>query len=97
MDDYLEPGSLTWRQAEALRRLLPEGTRIEHLSRWEAAGLIRLHSPHAAWRREPPTPRQEKFLRRRGLWREGLTRGEASDLIAEALREEGSGPGWRGA
>jgi hypothetical protein len=45
VDDYLEPGSLTWRQADALRRLLPEGTRIEHLSRWEAAGLIRLHSP----------------------------------------------------
>ena len=99
MEDYLEPGSLTWRQAEALRRLLPEGTRIriEHLSRWEAAGLIKMYSPHAAWRREPPTPRQEKFLRRRDLWREGLTRGAASDLIAEALREERKGPGWRGA
>ena len=97
MDDYLEPGSLTWRQAEELRRVLPKGTRIEHLSRWAAAGLIRLRSPHAAWRREPPTPRQEEFLRPRGLWREGLTRGEASDLIAEALKKERYGPGWRGA
>jgi hypothetical protein len=96
MDDYMERGSLTWRQAEELRRLLPEGTRIEHLSRWEAAGLIKLHSPHAAWRREPPTPRQEEFLRRRGLWREGLTRGAASDLITEALVKEGKRPGCRG-
>jgi hypothetical protein len=93
MDDHLEPGSLTWRQAEALRQLLPEGTPICHLSRSDAAGLIQLHSPHAAWRREPPTPRQEEFLRPRGLWREGLTRGEASDLIAEALRKERTGPG----
>jgi hypothetical protein len=83
--------------AQALRRLLPEGTRIEHLSRWEAAGLIQMHSPHAAWRREPPTSRQQEFLQARGLWREGLTRGAASDLITEALREERSGPGWRGA
>jgi hypothetical protein len=94
MDDYLEPGSLTWRQAEALRRLLPEGTPIGHLSRWEAAGLIKMHSPHAAWKREPPTDRQEQFLRPRGLWREGLTRGEASDLIGEALVKERNGPGW---
>ena len=95
MDDYLEPGSLTWRQAEELRRLLPEGTRIriEDLSRSEAAGLIKMHSPHAAWRREPPTPRQEEFLRRRGLWRGGLSRGEASDLIARALEKESNGPG----
>ena len=28
MDDYLEPGSLTWRQAEELRRLLPKGSRL---------------------------------------------------------------------
>ena len=94
MDDYLEPGSLTWRQAEALRRLLPEGTPIGHLNRWEAAGLIKMHSPHAAWRREPPTDRQEQFLRPRGLWREGLTRGEASDLIGVALVKERNGPGW---
>jgi hypothetical protein len=93
MDDHLEPGSLTWRQAEELRRLLPEGTPICHLSRSDAAGLIRLHSPHAAWRREPPTPRQEGFLRLRGLWRGGLSRGEASDLIARALEKEGNGPG----
>jgi hypothetical protein len=92
MDDYMERGSLTWRQAEALRQLLPEGTPIEHLSRWKAAGLIKLHAPNAAWRREPPTPWQERFLRLRGLWRDGLTRGEASDLIAAALEKESNGP-----
>ena len=62
MDDYMERGSLTWRQAEALRQLLPEGTPIEHLSRWKAAGLIRVvgtpnaarasGTPRAGWRRE---------------------------------------------
>jgi hypothetical protein len=50
MEDYLEPGSLTWRQAEALRRLLPEGTRIEHLSRW---GSLVAFSPYRRGR--PPS------------------------------------------
>jgi hypothetical protein len=90
MEDYLEPGSLTWRQAEELRRLLPEGTPIGHLSRYEAAGLIKLHTPTAAWRRAVPTARQEEFLRKRGLWRQGLTRGEAADLIGETLEKERS-------
>ncbi len=85
MDDYFEPGSLTWVQAEELRRLLPDGTPISHLSRYEAAGLIRLHSPTATWRQEPASTRQQEFLQRRGLWREGLTKGEASELIREAI------------
>jgi hypothetical protein len=90
-EEWMEPGSLTWRQALELRRLLPEGTEVGHLSRYEAAGLIRLHSPHARWRREPATQRQKDFLGHRGLWRDGLTRGEASDLIGEALKKE---RGW---
>ncbi len=81
MEDYLEPGSLSVWQAVELRRLLPEGAPIGHLSRWEAAGLIALLSPNASWRRKPPTDRQVNFLRSHGRWREGLTRGEASDLI----------------
>jgi hypothetical protein len=85
MDDFLEPGSLTWVQAMELRRLLPEGTPIGHLSRYEAAGLIQLHTPTAAWRGEPASDRQKKFLQRHRLWREGLTKGEASELISKAI------------
>ncbi len=84
MDD---DGTLTWRQALELRRLLPEGTRIDHLSRWEATGLIALHSPYAPWRKKPPSSRQEEFLRIHGQWREGLTRGKASDLIGEIKQQ----------
>ena len=76
---------LTWRQAVELQRLLPKGTPIGHLSRYKAAGLIKLHSPNAAWRGEPATPRQEAFLRRHGQWQPGLTRGAASDRIAAIL------------
>ena len=92
MDDkWLEPGSLTWRQEEELRQLLPKGTPVMHLSRYEAAGLIHLHSPNAFWRRQPPTEKQVSFLRRRGLLREGLTRGEAAALIGEAIRQDREG------
>jgi hypothetical protein len=87
-DDYLQPGSITWRQAEALRRLVPAGTPIGLLSRYEAAGLLKLADPNARWRRKLPTPRQREFLWDRGLWRPGLTRGEASDLISEAIERE---------
>ena len=30
---------------------------------------------------------QETFLKQRGLWRQGLSKGEASALIGEALRK----------
>jgi hypothetical protein len=42
----------------------------------------------AGWRGKLPTLRQEEFLRDRGLWRPGLTRGEASALIGEAIEKE---------
>jgi hypothetical protein len=49
MDDrYFQPGSVHWRQSEALRRLLGEDTPTADLSRYEAAGLIKLHNPNAA-------------------------------------------------
>jgi len=31
----------------------------------------------------PPTPKQEAFLRQQGLWRAGISRGEAFDAIKE--------------
>ncbi len=85
MKKYLEPGSLTRYQAEKLECLLPEGTPISHLSCYQAAAMIKLHDPTAAWRQEPASDRQKQFLERRGLWREGLTKGEASDLIEKEI------------
>ncbi len=32
-------------------------------------------------RQLPPTARQEKFLKEKGKWRDGMSRGEAFDLI----------------
>lgn len=32
-----------------------------------------------------PTRRQERFLKQRGLWRAGMSRGEAFDCISAAL------------
>jgi hypothetical protein len=34
----------------------------------------------------PPTVRQVAFLKARGRWREGMSRGEAQDLIGQLLR-----------
>src|SRR5262245_66569430 len=39
-------------------------------------------------RRMSPTPRQEALLRREGIWREGMTRGEAFDAIGRLIRAE---------
>jgi hypothetical protein len=53
-----------------------------------AEALRRLRDPHAAWRREPPTPAQERFLRSNNLWQQGFTRGQASTLISEFIAWE---------
>lgn len=36
----------------------------------------------AAWRREQPSAGQQSYLERRGRWRPGMSRGEASDVIS---------------
>ncbi len=38
-----------------------------------------------ARRQMSPTVRQERFLKERGKWKEGMTRGEAYDLIRVLL------------
>ena len=85
--DRSAPGSITHLQAYRVRELLGENTPTDHLSWGAADRLIKLHDPDAAWRKEPATQRQETFLKNRGLWRQGLSRGEASALIEEALRK----------
>jgi hypothetical protein len=86
--DRSAPGSITHLQSFRLRQLLGENTPTDHLSWAAAERLIQLHDPDAAWRKEPATQRQETFLKHRGLWRQGLSKGEASALIREALRKE---------
>ena len=39
----------------------------------------------AAWRRKPATIKQEAFLRKLDLWRDGMSRGEASQAISHAM------------
>lgn len=38
-----------------------------------------------ARRRLPPTERQVQLLRKLGTWRDGMTRGEASDAIRRSM------------
>jgi hypothetical protein len=48
----------------------------------------------ARWRDKPPTEKQLRFLREHGRRRPVANRGEASDLIAAALRQEEQMPGY---
>ncbi|MBL8798663.1 MAG: hypothetical protein JNM56_32515 [Planctomycetia bacterium] len=93
MEDVYDEEPLSWYQAETLRRLLPPETPIDHLNRFEAMCLIRLHSPHAKWRDRPPTDKQRSFLERFERWRVGLSRAEAAQLIDEILTYAAQLPG----
>jgi hypothetical protein len=88
MADPLEPGSISVLQSYRLKQLLGQNTPTEHLTFAEAERLIRLHDPNAAWRLGLATPSQQRFMRRYGLWRDGLTRGAASALIGEIKGRE---------
>jgi hypothetical protein len=84
-DILIRTWSATPRQLDCLAGLgvYPDGP----ITRKAASDLI--ERTISLRRRLPPTPRQESFLRARGLWREGLTRGEASDLIGKVKAGEG--------
>jgi hypothetical protein len=75
------PGLPTRRQAAFLERhdLDPEGQldyygAMSHINRFINAR-----------RQLAPTPRQIQLLKARGLWRDGMTRGEAFDLIRNKI------------
>ena len=55
---------------------------LNHFDAWVTIGAF-----VDSRRRLPPTARQEQLLRTRGLWRPGMTRGEAFDLIARIKKE----------
>ena len=78
-DRFIQQFSATNRQLACLTKfgLAPDGP----VRKYEAHRLI---SQEIDRRRGlPPTPRQEKFLRSRGRWRDGMTGGEAFDLIGQ--------------
>jgi hypothetical protein len=56
-----------------------QGFAEDHARRQGAASLIR---SDASWRARPASDKQRALLERWGQWREGLTAGEASDVIA---------------
>jgi hypothetical protein len=96
MDKYYADGDgrdgpPTPKQIEVLKQILPRNVRhwIGGLTREGADIAIRMYSDR--WSMLPPTPRQVWFLRRHGLWSEGMTRGRASELIALAKSRDGRG------
>ena len=69
----------TPRQLACLREMgvaVPEG-----LTAHRADRLIKSHREE--WEGLPPTLGQENYLRRRLLWKNGLTRGEAARMIGK--------------
>lgn len=45
------------------------------------AGAQGLNARDARWRHDQPSEKQEAILRKRGRWRDGMSKGEASDLL----------------
>jgi hypothetical protein len=80
-------GSITTLQIMILRHLCPRKD-FQHLSSEEATRLINSVEPYARWRRHRASPKQESWLLAKGLWQDGLTKGEASILIAITIRRE---------
>jgi hypothetical protein len=74
----------TERQLKVLRELgiQPKPT----LSRYEAMQIIEENA--AAWATLPPTRQQQWFLDQHRLWRTGMTRGQASELIEVIKRQQ---------
>ena len=76
-DRIMKPA--TPRQVACLRQMgveMPEGLTAHRANR-----LIKSH--WTEWEGLPPTLTQEDYLRRRNLWKAGLTRGDAARLIGK--------------
>lgn len=82
---YFQPA--TPKQQDVLYDLLPPGhwPKIPAMSKQEAHAIISQHVSNA---QSPPSAKQEKFLRSRGRWEDGMNRGEASKLIGDLIRQE---------
>src|SRR5262249_19869503 len=99
MDDIMN-APLTNEQAEQLRRLLPNGTPVNHYTFCEAAGLIKLFSSVKGAPKSligpssQPTERQAAFLKKHGLWKDGLTGRQAWEMINQACERDKEEPGY---
>ena len=63
---------------------LPAGDGVEAPEGLTADGADRLIRSHREeWGKLPPTLGQENYLRRRDLWKNGLSRGEAARMIGK--------------
>jgi superfamily II DNA or RNA helicase len=49
------------------------------------SGAAVLNARDAGWRKGDPSEKQRALLQRRGRWRDGMTRGEASDVLTALL------------
>jgi hypothetical protein len=90
----LQPEGQTWtvvvqrrHETTVVARGLPldyaQGTAEDYIRR---AGALPLADPHASWRQRPPSERQLEALRRfRVTIPTGLTAGDASDYLAQAI------------
>jgi hypothetical protein len=75
-------------QLQTLRQM---GVQTEgSISSHEADQLIKRNK--ARWESLPPTDKQAFVLRQRGRWRDGMTRGEATELIERLKTGEESEP-----
>ena len=77
---------LSGRNVKLLGRYEEVAQAMNDAEKWADISSARiLIEKKAAWRRKPATVKQEQLLRRFGLWREGMSRGEASQAISHAM------------
>jgi superfamily II DNA or RNA helicase len=96
--DVLHDGMLESDEAFGQAEDLARRCGIVTVSPWpleddgDGPSAAQLLDPNAAWRSRPATEGQEKVLRRKKMWRDGMTRGEASQLLTSAFAEQDSRP-----
>lgn len=87
-DRLIEVFGATHKQIECLARM---GVQVDGpIGKGHARLLIQNEVDRR--RQLPPTPRQEQFLRKRGRWHPGISRGDAYDLIAMLVHRDKHGP-----
>ncbi len=72
----------TEKQIEVLYKLLDPSRwhTIKSMTKSEAWQIINAH--YVGWRQDPATEKQRKFLEAHQRWTDGMTKGEASDVIS---------------
>jgi hypothetical protein len=97
MSDYYRGDvPATAKQLATLREILPphEHGQLYGLTRQGAHEMLKARIEE--WRKLPATPNQEAVLRRNMLFRPGMTRGQASDSIANLYGPRRPPGAWGG-